>query len=288
MRAPARRRAQVMAAGRWPLAAGRWPLAAGRWPLAAGRWPLAAGRWPLAAGRWPLAAGRWPLAAGRWQIIPARSGGRCQGPNHEPGQRPGSGGRGRLAGQSRIPVRGGGRQPLRHLKHGLLPSTARADAVPPARGRRCPLGPQCARERRQMHPLFDKASYDCRVFPSSQAKYSASGHKRWCGRPVRPPCGATAARQHRGSAPPGRPAVHRGGNGARHPLGYLLRCAVRSFACRPGEPSVACPFAGAKHHRRFVCIRLALQRLSSPCGPLPRHLDALATQVGETLRQERR
>ena len=49
--APARRRAQVMAAGRWPLAAGRWPLAAGRWPLAAGRWPLAAGRWPLAAGK---------------------------------------------------------------------------------------------------------------------------------------------------------------------------------------------------------------------------------------------
>ena len=58
LRAPARRRAHVMAAGRWPLAAGRWPLAAGRWPLAAGRWPLAAGRWPLAAGRWPLAAGQ--------------------------------------------------------------------------------------------------------------------------------------------------------------------------------------------------------------------------------------
>ena len=72
LRAPASRRAHVMAAGRWPLAAGRWPLAAGRWPLAAGRWPLAAGRWPLAAGRWPLAAGRWPLAAGRWPLAAGR------------------------------------------------------------------------------------------------------------------------------------------------------------------------------------------------------------------------
>ena len=167
----------------------------------------------------------------------------------------------------------------------MLPSALRADATPPARGRRRPMGPKCARERRQMHPPFDKGSYDCRIFPSSQAKCSARSHKRWRGRPVRPPDGVTAARQHRGSVPPGRPAVHRGDNGARHPLGYLLRRAVRSFACRPGEPSVACPFAGAKRHRRFVCIRLALQRLSSPCGPLPRHLDALATQVGETLRR---
>ena len=134
--APARRRAQVMAAGRWPLAAGRWPLAAGRWPLAAGRWPLA--------------------------IIPARSGGRRQVPTHEPGRSPGSGGRGRLAGQSRIPVRTGGRQSVQHLKHGLLPSTARADPAPPARGCRCPVGPQCARERRQMHPLFDRATCDYR------------------------------------------------------------------------------------------------------------------------------
>ena len=35
-----------------------------------------------------------------------------------------------------------------------------------------------------------------------------------------------------------------------------------AIACRPGNPSLDCPLAGTKRHRRFVSFRLALQRRS--------------------------
>ena len=46
---------------------------------------------------------------------------------------------------------------------------------------------------------------------------------------------------------------------------YLrVPAALRSpcFACRPGKPSMACPLAGTKCHRHFVCVRLALRALT--------------------------
>ena len=153
--------------------------------------------WPLAAGRWPLAAGRWPII----QVIQAAIVGRCQVPVRKPCERPGAGGRGRLARHRRCPVRRGRRSDSRHSQHGgpssdcghnpdprLVPGTAALSARPvePFLVSGCHTAPPNA-------SLLVNLSCDCRNCPPYQHKFWNLDVKRQRGRPVREPDGERLA-----------------------------------------------------------------------------------------------
>ena len=71
----------------------------------------------------------------------------------------------------------------------------------------------------------------------------------------------------------------------RRSVRYLLRYAVRGCACRRGKPSVACPLSQGRSATGASSVSGSpLQRLSQACDPLPRHLGALVTKIGETWR----